>query len=221
MPPKRLIVIAALLLVVVVVAQATLRVSFDDIQDAVDRAGVLAPIVYAIVLFLGLSVPFNPVSDVATVNVAALVFEPEVAIAATIVAQSASLTVNYVVARRYGHVLLRLATGRGRIDVVTRLEQQISYRTVFLTRFLLPLTAIGVDFISYLAGMRRLGFISFFVASIVPWIILDLVYFYSTSYLKDRSILLFFVPAVALIFGPGALLFAWRRWRGRRKVAAA
>jgi len=221
MPPKRLIVVGAVLLVVIVIAQTQLRVSLDDIQSAVDRAGVLAPIAYAVVLFLGLSVPFNPVSDVATVNVAALVFEPEVAIVATIAAQSVSLTVNYFIARRFGHVLLRLATGRGRIDVVTRLEQQISYRTVFLTRFLLPLTAIGVDFISYLAGMRRLGFWSFFVASIVPWILLDLVYFYSTAYLKDRSLLLFFVPAVALIFGPGALVLAWRRWRGRRAAEGA
>jgi uncharacterized membrane protein YdjX (TVP38/TMEM64 family) len=218
-PPRRLIVVGAVLLVVVVALQATLRVSFEDVENAVDSAGVFAPIAYAVVLFLGLSVPFNPVSDVATVNAAALLFEPEVAVAATFVAHTVALTVNYLVAQRYGHVLLRLATGRGRSDLVDRLEQQISYRTVFVTRFMLPLTAIGIDIVSYLAGMRRLGFWSFFIVSIIPWTILSVVYFYSTAYLRDRSFILFFAPAVALVFGPSAVVVGWRRWRARGRPA--
>jgi uncharacterized membrane protein YdjX (TVP38/TMEM64 family) len=213
MPSRRLLIGGGVLLLVVIVLQATLRVSVQDIEDAVAAAGVFGPIAYGIVLFFGLSVPFNPVSDVATVNVAALVFSPEVSIVATFIAQTASLAVNYTVARRYGSVGLRLITGRGEIGIVTRLGDRMGYGTVFVTRFMLPLTAIGVDFISYLAGMRRMSFLPFMVVSLVPWTLMSVVYFYSTSYLKDRSLVLFFLPAVVLIVGPSLLVYLWRRFR--------
>ena len=211
-PSRRLLIGGGILLLIVIVLQATLRVSVQDIEDAVAAAGVFGPIVYSIVLFLGLSVPFNPVSDVATVSVAALVFPPEVSIAATFVAQTVSLTVNYVVARRYGNVGLRLITGRGEVAIVNRLSERMSYRTILVTRFMLPLTAIGIDIISYLAGMRRLRFVPFMVVSIVPWTLISIVYFYSTSYLKDRSLLLFFLPLVLLTLGPPLLVYLWRRF---------
>lgn len=219
MPSRRLLVGGGLLLIIIVILQSTVRVSVQDIEDAVAEAGVFGPIAYTILLSLGLSVPFNPVSDAATVSVAALVFSPEVSIAATFVAHSVSLIVNFMVAKRYGHVGIRLITGRGEIGIVNRLSDRMSYRTVFLTRFMLPLTAIGIDVVSYLAGMRGLRLAPFYIASIIPWTIISVVYFYSTSYLKDRSLVLFFVPAVALIFGPPALLFLWRRIRGDRTAS--
>ena len=219
MPSRRLLVGGGLLLIIIVILQSTVRVSVQDIEDAVAEAGVFGPIVYTILLSLGLSVPFNPVSDAAIISVAALVFSPEVSIAATFVAHSASLIVNFMVAKRYGHVGIRLITGRGEIGIVNRLSDRMSYRTVFLTRFMLPLTAIGIDVVSYLAGMRGLRLVPFYVASIIPWTIISVVYFYSASYLKDGSLVLFFVPAVTLFFGPPALLFLWRRIRGGRAAS--
>lgn len=218
MPSRRLLIGGGLLLIVVVILQSTVRISLEDIEDAVAAAGVFGPIAYAVVLFLGLSVPFNPVSDVATVNVAALVFEPEVSVAATFVAHTVALTVNFILAKRYGHVGIRLITGRGEVGVVNRLSDRMSYRTVFVTRFMLPLTAIGIDIVSYLAGMRGLRFVPFYIASIIPWTVISVVYFYSTAYLKDRSLILFFVPAALLILGPPALLVLWRRIRGDRSA---
>ena len=220
MPSRRLLIGGGVLLVVVVILQSTVRVSLQDIEDAVAAAGVFGPIAYAVVLFLGLSVPFNPVSDVATVNVAALVFDPEVSVAATFAAHTASLSVNFFVAKRYGQAGLRLITGRGEIAVVDRLSDRMSYRTVFVTRFMLPLTAIGIDIVTYLAGLRGLRFVPFYVASIIPWTVISVVYFYSTAYLKERSLLLFFLPAALLILGPPALLFLWRRLRGDRAARA-
>lgn len=216
MPSRRLLIGGGLLLVIVVILQSTIRVSLQDIEDAVAAAGIFGPIAYAVVLFLGLSVPFNPVSDIATVNVAALVFAPEVSIAATFAAHSVSLTVNFILAKRYGHVGIRLITGRGEIGIVNRLSDRMSYRTVFVTRFMLPLTAIGIDIVSYLAGMRGLRFVPFYVVSIIPWTVISIVYFYSTTYLKDRSLVLFFLPAALLVLGPPVLLFLWRRLRGDR-----
>ena len=221
MPSRRLLIGGGILLLVIVILQATFRVTVQDIEDAVAAAGVYGPIAYAAVLFLGLTVPFNPVSDVATVNVAALVFEPEVSIAATFAAHTAALTVNYYVARHYGNVGLRLITGRGEIDVVTRLSERMGYRTVLFTRFMLPLTAIGIDVVSYLAGMRRMRFVPFYIVSVVPWTLFSVVYFVSTAYLKDRSLVLFFAPAALLILGPPALVVLWRRFRRGARAASS
>ena len=219
MPSRRLLLGGGIFLIVVIVLQATFRVSVQDIEDAVSAAGVYGPIAYAAVLFLGLSVPFNPVSDVATVDVAALVFEPEIAILATFVAHTLALTTNFVVAKRWGHVGIRLITGRGEVAIVDRLSERMGYRTVFLTRFMLPLTAIGIDIVSYLAGMRRLRFVPFYIASIIPWTLISVVYFYSTAYLKDQSLVLFLLPGALLILGPPTLLVLWRRIRGKRAAS--
>lgn len=219
MPSRRLLIGGSLLLVVVVILQLTVRVSLEDLENAVEAAGIFGPIAYAVVLFLGLSVPFNPVSDLATVNVAALVFSPEVSIAATFVAHSVALVVNFVVAKRYGHVGIRLITGRGEIAIVTRLSDKMGYRTVFLTRFMLPLTGIGIDIVTYLAAMRGLRFVPFYLVSIVPWTVISLVFFYSTAFLKDQSVVLFLLPAALLLLGPPVLLFGWRRIRRQSEAA--
>ena len=91
---------------------------------------------------------------------------------------------------------------------------------MFALRFVLPLTAIGIDFVSYFSGMRRLGFARFYVASIVPWSAFSVVYFYSTAYLRDRSLLLFLVPALVLILGPSLIALLGRHLRRARAVEA-
>jgi uncharacterized membrane protein YdjX (TVP38/TMEM64 family) len=202
------------------VLQRVLGITVDDIEETVRGAGLFAPAVYALVLFLGLSVPFNPVSDLATVNVAALVFDPEVSVAATFAAHTVALSVNYLVGRAYGPALLARLAPQGGPQAFERFSGRFSLRTAFALRFVLPLTAIGIDFVSYIAGMRRLGFARFYVASIVPWSIFSVVFFYSTAYLRERSLLLFFVPALVLILGPSLLALLRRRLRRARAVEA-
>lgn len=207
----RLGLVLLVIAVVTVVAGRVLDVSVDDVEHTVRAAGVLAPVIYAVVLFLGLSVPFNPMSDLATVNVAALLFQPEVSIPATFAAHSTALAVNYGVGRRFGPTLLRrVASHRGAARIES-LGHNFSYRTLFLLRMALPLTAIGIDFVSYFSGMRRLSFWRFYVVSIVPWTLLSIVYFTSTSILKERSFVLVFVPAAVLIVAPTLFLVVRRR----------
>ena len=121
--PRRLIVLGIALLILVVVLQQTVNFSFADFERTVDDAGIFGPLVFTFVLFLGLTIPFNPVSDLATVNVAALLFEPEVSIAGTVAAQSASLVVNYWFARHFGDRTLRLLSGERAAAFVAHLTQ--------------------------------------------------------------------------------------------------
>lgn len=209
----RLLGVLAAVAVLSLVAERAFDVSVDDINEAIDAAGALAPIIYAFVLFLGLSVPFNPVSDLATVNVAALVFHPTVSIPATFAAHTMALTVNYVVGRRYGPTLLRRVASRRGAATIESLGQNFSYRALFWLRFALPLTAIGIDFVSYFSGMRRQPFLRFYAVSVVPWTMLSIVFFTTTSLLRGRSLVLFFVPAAVLILAPSLILLVRRRLR--------
>jgi uncharacterized membrane protein YdjX (TVP38/TMEM64 family) len=214
--PRRLIVLGIALLIFVVALQQTVIFSFAEFEQTVDNAGIFGPLIFTFVLFLGLTIPFNPVSDLATVNVAALLFEPEISIAGTVTAQSAALVVNYWFARHFGDRTLRLLSGERATAFVERFGGRMTYRTLFSLRFALPLTGIGVDVVTFLAALGRLGFIRFYFVSIIPWLIIDIIYYYSTSYLKGQSFILFFLPAVVLVTAPGAFLL----WRNRRRNSA-
>ena len=218
--PRRLVLLGIALGILIVILQQTIDFSFADFEETVDSAGIFGPLFYALVLFLGLSIPFNPVSDLATANVAALVFEPEVSIAATVFAQSAAIAVNYWVARHLGDRTLRLLSGERAAAFVERFGGRMTYRSVFTLRFALPLTGIGIDVVTYLAALGRLGFFRLYIVSIIPWALIDIIYFYSTSYLKDQSFILFFLPAAILVVAPGAFLL-WRRRRNGSQHAAA
>jgi uncharacterized membrane protein YdjX (TVP38/TMEM64 family) len=218
--PRRLFVLAVAAAVLVVFLQQTVDFSFEDFEQTVDDAGIFGPIIYGFVLLLGLTVPFNPISDLATVNVAALIFEPEVSIIATATAQSASLVLNYWFARRFGDRTLRLLSGERAAAFVENFGGRMTYRTLFTLRFALPLTGIGIDVVTFLAALGRLGFIRFYIVSILPWLLIDIIYFYSTSYLRDQSFILFFLPAAILVVAPSAFLL-WRRSRNGATEAAA
>lgn len=218
--PRRLALFVIALVALFVILQQTVDFSFDEIRETVDSAGIFGPLVYAFVLFLGLSIPFNPVSDLATVNVAALVFEPEVSVGATFLAHSAALGVNFLVARHFGDRILRLLSGDQATAFIERFGDRMTYSSVFTLRFALPLTAIGIDVVTYLAAIGRLGFVRFYIASIIPWTLVSLIYFYSTSFLRDQSLALFFLPAIVLMVVPTAFLL-WRRRRRRNSEERA
>ena len=133
-------------------------ISREDLEEGIDRAGIWGPLTYAVILALGLTVPFNPVSDLLTVTVAALVLDPTEAILATFAAQFVAVSVSYILARRFGAGILDRVTGESRLAFLERLRQRIDLKTVFVLRMALPLTAIGVDVVSYLPGMKRLNY---------------------------------------------------------------
>lgn len=194
-------------------------ISQDDMESWIDGAGVLAPITYAVVLFLGLTIPFNPVSDLLTVTVAALLLDPWVAILATFAAQAASISLNYRLARWYGPGIMRRLKKRN-VPLVARIERHITLKTVFLFRFALPLTGIGVDFISYLSGIRRLRFAPFFAATMVPWTLLSVIYFVSAGMLREVSPGLVLVPALILLAVTSLVVLVIRRIIGPTRAPA-
>lgn len=186
--------------------QRIFQISLDDVQDLVTASGVWAPLVYCLVLFLGLTVPFNPMSDSVTVSLAALVFPPAVAILMTFIAHSLALLVNYSLARTWGDDLLRKILTKPEVEKVDKLAPKLHPGWIFGFRFLLPLNTVGIDVISYSAGVAKMDFVKFYLASIIPWTTLNIIFFTSSSWLRDIHPALIFVPIILLILLPAAYL---------------
>lgn len=210
-PSKKLVALAALAIAALLMLNMVVEVDQDDLERAIDRAGILGPIAYTVILALGLTIPMNPVSDTLTVTVASIVLDPKVAILATAIAQSIAVTVNYYLGARYGTALIDRMLERRDIAIVRRVRDGITIRAIFLLRFALPLTAIGVDWISYLAGAQRLRFSSYFVASMVPWTTMSVIFFVSAAQLRETSPFLVVLPAVGLIVLASLLVLLLRR----------
>ena len=208
--PKRLVLIAIIVAIGYYFVHRQFELTFDQIESIVNSVNVFAPLVYALVLFCGLVIPFNPISDLITVNVAAFLFKPEISILATFLAHTGSLVVNYIVARIFGEKIIRLLARKEVSTFFDKYGDRITPKSIFYLRFLLPITAIGIDVVTYLAAMNRIRFSTFYFVSIIPWTLISIIYFYSTNFLKNQSIMLFFIPAVLLILIPSTVVL-WRR----------
>lgn len=194
-----------------VVLQRIFQISLDDLRSFVNSFGLLTPVVYSLVLTLGLSVPFNPVSDYLVVNLAAFLFHPFLAIAGTFLAHTFSLTINYWVARRFGWKLLGKVISREESNYLQDLSGKIRFSQIFWLRWLLPLTAVGIDIVSYAAGLARLNFFRFYAASIVPWTVINIAFFTGTNFVLDRSTILFFVPGAIIILTPLVVFYLLKK----------
>ncbi len=209
--PKRLVLIAIIVAIGYYFVHRQFELTFDQIESIVNSVNVFAPLVYALVLFCGLVIPFNPISDLITVNVAAFLFKPEISILATFLAHTGSLVVNYIVARIFGEKIIRLLARKEVSTFFDKYGDRITPKSIFYLRFLLPITAIGIDVVTYLAAMKHIRFSTFYFVSIIPWTLISIIYFYSTNFLKNQSIMLFFIPAGLLILIPSTIVLLRRR----------
>ncbi len=194
-----------------------LDVTLSDVRMIVSSFGIFAPIFYTFILLMGLTIPFNPVSDFLVVNVAALLFPPYISIIFTFIAHCTALTINYHVGKKFGKRIIENIASQKNATYIDKFLKRLTIRNLFMLRFFLPTSnVVGVEILSYISGYERLPFKKFFVASIVPWTVLNVIYFISTSYVREKSLSLYFLPAVIIIGLPLGIYFIARDIRRRR-----
>ncbi len=189
------------------------HITLSDVKNTVASFGFFGPAVYSIVLLLGLTIPFNPVSDFLVVNVAALLFSPIISILFTFISHSFALTINYHVGKKYaGPFIKRLGRDNKSVE---KLLKRLNVTNLFFLRFFLPTSnVVGVEVLSYIAGHDGIPFWKFFAVSIIPWTALNILYFSSTYYFREKAMYFYFLPAILLIALP-MLLFLILKKSGR------
>lgn len=182
-------------------------VDFNAVQNWVKSFGIFAPLAYSFLLYLGLTIPFNPLPDSALLVFAAFTFPPYFSIPATFLAQVLAICTNYYLGRKFGWKIIEKITSEEDLNSIKQLTKKISLRLIILIRFVPSATAIGFDVLSYAAALTQIPFKKLFWASIIPWTILNILFFISTYALKEISSYLFFIPALAIIGIPVLVIY--------------
>jgi len=194
----KLVIIFVAIFSVGISAQQLFNINFDNLGSWINSFGIISPAIFSFLLFLGLSIPFNPLPDYLLVSLAAYLFTPYQAIAATFLAHTLAITVNFYFAQKLGAFFFKKLLNRKEEISVKKFSSQITLPRIFSMRFILPLTAIGIDVVSYASGIAKVSFLKFYIASIIPWTILSVIFFTSASYLKEISAGLILVPGIIL-----------------------
>ena len=191
--------------------QKSLNINLGELKVVIGSFGILAPAVYSVLLTLGLSVPFNPIPDYLLVSLAAFIFPMHIAIIATFFAHSLAITANYYLSKKFGWFVLDRITSKDEDTYLHKLSREITPSKIFWMRWLLPLTAIGIDIVSYAAGIAKIPYLRFYISSIVPWTTLSTLFFISTNFVIEKYIFLFFLPGLALVAIPLGLYYLYKK----------
>jgi len=107
--------------------------------------------------------------------------------------------------------MLNIIIEEKNFQYVEKYLKKLTIKNLFFIRFFLPISSIaGADIVSYIAGHERLPFVKYFIVSIIPWTIMNIAFFTATSYLSEKSILFYFLPAVVIIGIPVLIFIGFR-----------
>ena len=163
----------ALLLILVVIGalgflvvadQLVERVSpwnYDDFEREIDRLGVWGPIIY--MLFFAASMVVAPVPTGPAPLAAAAAFGGLAAFFYTLGAGSVGAALCFAIARRWGRPALARYLPQKMAVEIDRSTDRLGVRVLFLLR-LFPI--LGVDIVSYAAGLTRMRFRTYAVISV-------------------------------------------------------
>ncbi|MBD1930498.1 MULTISPECIES: TVP38/TMEM64 family protein [Cyanophyceae] len=143
------------------------KFGIEQVREQVDRVGIWAPAIVFGLRFTSIIVPVLPGTAYAILAGGLFGFAQGLLVVA--LADLASCTFNFYIARRYGRSLVERFVGQQFMEKVDRLAQQHLEGNFFLMTGLL-MTGL-FDFVAYAAGMTTMRWQSYFLALIVSILI--------------------------------------------------
>ena len=143
------------------------KFGIEQVREQVDRFGIWAPAIVFGLRFTSIIVPVLPGTAYAILAGGLFGFAQGLLVVA--LADLASCTFNFYIARRYGRSLVERFVGQQFMEKVDRLAQQHLEGNFFLMTGLL-MTGL-FDFVAYAAGMTRMSWQSYFLALVVSILI--------------------------------------------------
>jgi uncharacterized membrane protein YdjX (TVP38/TMEM64 family) len=182
-----------------------IQVNVNWLRDWISSYGYFAPVVYVLVYILFFVVPFNPFPKSIITYFSLLSFGPFNALMLTLLADVVSITINYSLFRNFH----RLLSDR-RKKMISKFSSKNGWKALLVARTF-PITNgySGADFPSYAAGVSKMPYLEFILASMAPWIVLDIVYFYGAETVIHSSM----VIPVFTIFVTFSVVYAIYKYR--------
>ena len=143
------------------------KYGIEQVREQVEQFGIWAPAIVFGLRFTSIIVPVLPGTAYAILAGGLFGFAQGLLVVA--LADLASCTFNFYIARRYGRGLVERFVGQQFMEKVDRLAQQHLEGNFFLMTGLL-MTGL-FDFVAYAAGMTKMSWQSYFLALIVSVLI--------------------------------------------------
>lgn len=176
---------------------------------------VAAPVVFILVVALKPVLIFLP--SMGLTIVAGLLFGPYLGTLYVSIGGAASSVIGFYVARRLGRRrVARFIKGR---TLLARADERME-REGFKTVLLLRIFNLPWDMVSYSAGLSRIGFKDFFLASLIMLPPTSFIFTYFGSSIAD-PLSIEFIASLAVIFMLGAIPYVLDRLKKGRSGAAA
>ncbi|MBC7869292.1 MAG: TVP38/TMEM64 family protein [Chitinophagaceae bacterium] len=202
--------IASLFLMTLVVVVAVQAVGLERIQQAIAKAGPLAPIIYVVIRMSTLII--SPLTSGPLQMTSGALFGPWAGLFYSLLADVLGGSLNFWIARKLGRPVVRRLVGEWGLQRIDQFYYQagevwsLIYARLFLTGL--------YDFISYAAGLSPLKYRDYFLVSTVVGIFpISITVFLGNSMTKIDDRLLIVVSMLSFLFViPLALYPYLRRW---------
>lgn len=157
--------------------------------------GPLAPVLFVVTYTLLFIIPFNPIPGVVLGYIGLLSFGPFYVTIYTLVADLIGILINYYAAQYFAKYF-----SENTKSYLKKFSGRKGWWALMATR-MTPMTSgfAGADFPSYAAGIIGMPLGKFLVASMTPWLVMDIVYYYGLNILLTRSriVIVFVILALA------------------------
>jgi uncharacterized membrane protein YdjX (TVP38/TMEM64 family) len=182
---------------------------YDDFERWIDDLGAWGPIIY--IGFFALSMVVAPIPTGPAPVAAAAAFGGVLGFFYTLIAGVIGATLCFWIARAWGRPLLRRFLPGKVVDEIDRLTGYLGLRVLFLLR-LFPL--LGVDAVSYAAGLTPIRFLPYLAISIIGTVpVLILTSVLGESLQENRELALVAVLGLGVFLIVPLAYFALRRRR--------
>ncbi len=135
---------------------------YDDFERWMDNLGAWGPIIY--MLFFAASMVFAPIPTAPAPVAAAAAFGAVAGFFYTLLAGVLGATLCFGIARRWGRPALERVMAETTVKRIDQLADRLGLRLLVLLR-LFPF--VGVDYVSYAAGLTHMRFAVYFVVSLL------------------------------------------------------
>ncbi len=185
-PGLRKILLGVLLVVAIYLAMALIlkSIGLENAQNLVQKAGILAP-----VLFVGLcalSLIIAPLSGSSLYVLGGILFGREAGFLLSYVASVLGCSTNFWISRRFGRQVVARFVGKGHLDELDKFIGNLkSHHSILYIGLVMPLSQ---DIVSYAVGLTTVKYKHFLVALIPTAALIVATYIYLGTSLMETLI---------------------------------